>query len=65
MFLSDSSHSITKRKIANTAIRRKTSGCVSALVVVTKSLSDAIATQMKELASVTKDSESNKLEVQL
>ena len=65
VLLSDSSHSITKRKIANTAIRRKTSGGVSTLVEVAKSSSDAIATQMKELASVTKESESNKLEVQL
>ena len=65
VILSDSSHSITKRKIANTAIRRKSSAGVSALVEVAKSSSDAIATQMRELASVTKETESNKLEVQL
>ena len=65
VLLSDSSHSITKRKIANTAIRRKSSGGVSALVEVAKSSSEAIATQMKEMASVTKETESNKLEVQL
>ena len=65
VLLSDSSHSITKRKIANTAIRRKSSAGVSALVEVAKSSSEAIANQMKELASVTKETESNKLEVQL
>ena len=65
VLLSDSSHSITKRKIANTAIRRKSSGGVSALVEVAKASGEAIATQMKEMASVTKETESNKLEVQL
>ena len=64
VFLSDSSHSITKRKIANTAIRRKSSASVSALVEVAKSSSEAIAIQMRELASVTKETELNKLEVQ-
>ena len=65
VILSDSSHCITRRKIANTIIRRKSSGGVSALVEVAKSSSEASATQMKELAWVTKETESNKLEVQL
>ena len=65
VLLSDSSHSITKRKIANTAIRRKSSAGVSALVDVAKTSSEAIAIQMRELASVTKETEANKLEVQL
>ena len=65
VILSDSSHSITKRKIASTAIRRKTSVGVSALVEVAKASGEAIATEMKEMASVTKETESNKLEVQL
>ena len=65
VILSDSSHSITKRKIANTAIRRKTPGGVSALLEVAKSSGEAIATTMREMASVTKETESNKLEVQL
>ena len=65
VILSDSSHSITKRKIANTAIRRKSSVGVSQLVEVAKASGEAIATEMKEMASVTKITESNKLEVQL
>ena len=48
IILSDSSHFITKRKIANTAIRRKSSGSVSALVEVAKASGEAIATQMKK-----------------
>ena len=63
--LSDSSHSITKRKIANTVIRRKSSGGVSALVEVANALGEAIAIEIKEMISVTKETESNKLEVQL
>ena len=65
VLLFDSSHSITKRKIANTAIKKKSSGGVSALVEVAKASGEAIATQMKEMASVTKETESNTLEVQL
>ena len=65
VLLSDSSHSITKRRIANTAIRRKSSVGVSALLEVAKSSGEAIATTMREMASVTKETESNKLEVQL
>ena len=65
VILSDSSHSITKRKIANTAIRRKSSGGVNALLEVAKSSGEAIATTMREMTSVTKETESNKLEVQL
>ena len=65
VLLSDSSHSITKRKIATMAIRRKSSAGVSALVDVTKSSSEAIASQIAEMTSVTKETESNKLEVQL
>jgi hypothetical protein len=65
VLLSDSSHSIAKRKIANTAIRRKSSRGVSALVEVAKASGEAIATQMKGMASMTKEAESNKLEVQL
>ena len=65
VLLSDSSHSITKRKLANTAIRRKSSVGVSQLVEVAKASGEAIATEMKEMASVTKITESNKLEVQL
>jgi hypothetical protein len=63
--LSDSSHSITKRIIANTAIRRKSSGGVSALMEVAKASGEAIATPMKGITSITKEAESNKLEVQL
>ena len=65
MLLSDSSHYITKRKIVKTAIRRKSSAGVSALVEVVKSSSEAIASQMKKMTSVTKEIESHKLEVQL
>ena len=65
VLLSDSSHSFTKRKIATTAIRRKSSAGVSALVEVAKSSSESIATQIAEMTSVTKETESNKLEVQL
>ena len=65
VFLSDFSHSITKRKIANTTIRRKSSGGISALVEVDKASGEAIATEMKEMTSMTKETESNKLEVQL
>ena len=65
VLLSDSSHSITKRIIANTAIRRKSTGGVSALLEVAKSSGEAIATTMREMTSVTKETESNKLEVQL
>ena len=65
VLLSDSSYSITKREIANTAIRRKSSAGVSALVEVVKSSSEAIASQMKEITSIIKKTESNKLEVQL
>ena len=65
VLLSDSSHSFTKRKIATTAIRRKSSAGVSALVEVAKSSSESIVTQIAEMASVTKETESNKLEVQL
>jgi hypothetical protein len=65
VLLSDSSHSITKRKIANTAIRRKSSGGVTALVEVAKASGEAIATQMKGMATMTKETEANKLDVQL
>ena len=65
VFLSDSSHSISKRKIANTVIRRKSSGGPTTLVEVVKASGKAIAIQMKEMASMTKETESNKLEVQL
>ena len=65
VLLSDSSHSITKRRIVNTAIRRKSTGGVSALLEVAKSSGEAIATTMREMTSVTKETESNKLEVQL
>jgi hypothetical protein len=65
VLLSDSSHSIAKRKIANTAIRRKTSGGVTALVEVAKASGEAIATQMAGMATMTKEAEANKLEVQL
>ena len=54
VFLSDSSHFTTKQKIANTAIRRKSSGGVLALVEVAKSFGEAIAIQVKEMSSVTK-----------
>jgi hypothetical protein len=63
--LSDSSHSITKKIIANTAIRRKSSGGISALMEVAKASGEAIATQMKGMTLITKEAESNKLEVQL
>jgi hypothetical protein len=63
--LFDSSHSITKRKIANTAIRKKSSGGVSTLVEVAKAFREAIATEMKEMTSVTKETKSNKVEMQL
>ena len=65
VLLSDSSYTVNKRKLGNTAIRRKASGGASALVEVAKASGEAIATQMKEMASVTKETESNKLEVQL
>ena len=65
VFLSDFSHFITKRKIANTAIRIKSSGGISALVEVAKAFGEAIATQMKGMTSMTKETESNKLEIQL
>ena len=65
VLLSNFSHSITKRKVANTAIRRKSLGGVSALLEVAKSSGEAIATTMREMTSVTKETESNKLEVQL
>ena len=65
VLLSDSSHSISKRRIGNTAIRRKSSGGGSALLEVAKASGEATATQMREMASVTKETESNKLEVQL
>jgi hypothetical protein len=65
VLLSDSSHSIAKRKIANTTIRRKSSGGVTALVEVAKASGEAIATQMKGMATMTKEVEVSKLEVQL
>jgi hypothetical protein len=65
VLLSDSSHSINKRKIVNTVIRRKSSGGVSTLVEIAKAFGEAIATEMKEMTSVTKETESNKLEVKL
>ena len=65
VLLSDSSHSISKRRIGNTAIRRKSSEGGSALLEVAKASGEATTTQMREMASVTKETESNKLEVQL
>jgi hypothetical protein len=65
VLLSDFSHSIAKRKIANTAIKRKSSGGVTALVEVAKASREAIATQIKGMATMTKEAETNKLEVQL
>ena len=59
VLLFDFSHSIGKRKIANTAITRKSLGDVSARD------GEAIATQMKKMTLVIKKTESNKLEVQL
>jgi hypothetical protein len=65
VLLSDSSHSIAKRKIANTVIRRKSSEGVTALVEVAKASGKTIATQMKEMTTMTKEVEASKLEVQL
>ena len=64
VLLSDS-HSFTKIKIATMAIRRKSSAGISALVEVAKFSSESIAIQIVEMTPVTKETESNKLEVQL
>lgn len=51
--------------MGNTGIRRKSLGGQSAFLEVTKASVEVIANQMKEMVSATKETKSNKLEVQL
>lgn len=65
MLLSDLSNFYNKSMTSNTGVSRKSLRGQTALVEVTKVFVEMIANEMKEMISTMKETESNKLEVQL